>query len=285
MKAAAAKKMVKAAVAKKTVTASSSSKRCWSSSPSPPPSDSTLEAEFDLGSFSPKRKRKPVEGEVEDEDTETLAQRLAKRAKASTGDKPPVGTSHPSLADWEDIDTVIEKVSKDAEAEADKIAAEEAAKTATEEAAKGPTGEGADVKKAQEAAKEQAAKEEAARHQHHALLNSQEENLVTREEALAATLRGKDEDVEKLLLSEANDSINNLKLKLDGLEGKFSEAEACEETLNKILEDEKQLRRNGAAEHEEYAKGVNLWISRLVDVAGRITPWGCRMSGTPRSLM
>ena len=73
------------------------------------------------------------------------------------------------------------------------------------------------------------------------------------------------------LLSEANDSINDLKLKLDGLEGKLSEAGAREETLNKALEDEKQLRRDGAAEYEEYAKGVNLLINRLVDVAGRLT--------------
>ena len=41
--------------------------------------------------------------------------------------------------DQEDIDTVIEEVAKDAEA--DKIAVEEAAKTAAEEAAKGPAGE------------------------------------------------------------------------------------------------------------------------------------------------
>ena len=43
--------------------------------------------------------------------------------------------------DREDIDTVIEEVARDAEAEADKIAAEEAAKTAAEDAAKGPAGE------------------------------------------------------------------------------------------------------------------------------------------------
>ena len=73
------------------------------------------------------------------------------------------------------------------------------------------------------------------------------------------------------LLSEANDSINDLKLKLDGLEGKLSEAGAREETLNKALEDEKQLRRDDVAEHKEYAKSVNLWMSRLVDVASRIT--------------
>nr|XP_020159960.1 uncharacterized protein LOC109745233 [Aegilops tauschii subsp. strangulata] len=166
----------------------------------------------------------------------------------------------------------------------------------------------ADVENAQEAAKEHVAKDEAARQQHQALMNSQEEDLAAHEEALATTLHGKDEEVKELeleqeelkkvaseltkerdtanryladaqatasdkakLLSEANDSINDLKLKLDGLEGKLSEAGAREETLNKVLEDEKQLRRNDAAEHEEYAKGINLWISRLVDVADRIT--------------
>ena len=57
----------------------------------------------------------------------------------------------------------------------------------------------ADIEKAQELAKEQAAKDEAARHQHQAELNSQEEDLAAREEALAATLRGKDEEVKKLV--------------------------------------------------------------------------------------
>ena len=57
----------------------------------------------------------------------------------------------------------------------------------------------ADVEKAQEAAKEHAAKDEATRHQHQAELNSQEEDLAAHEEALAATLRGKDEAVEKLV--------------------------------------------------------------------------------------
>ena len=61
MKAAAVKKAAKAAVAKRMATASSSSKRYWT--PSPSPSDGTLEAEFDLGSFSPARKRKLVEEE------------------------------------------------------------------------------------------------------------------------------------------------------------------------------------------------------------------------------
>nr|XP_040258352.1 uncharacterized protein LOC120975722 [Aegilops tauschii subsp. strangulata] len=372
MKAAAAKKAAKATVAKRTATASSVSKQHQTLSPSPP--DSTLEAEFVLGSFSPARKRKLVEEEVEEEELEMLAQRVVKRAKASMSDKPPVGTSHPSSADRQDIDTVIEEVARGAAAEADKIAAEEAAKTAAEDATKGPAGEAgkaateegvvdnqpsssaasgsgkylkvsddlfihlpgtastraategevfadeglaaaglevvdepsavgsgsqeqqllwamsanfqklqelvlkqADVEKAQEAAKELAAKDEAARYQHQAELNSQEEDLAAREEALAATLRGKDEEVEKLaivlgkaeLLSKATDSISDLKLKLEGLEGTLSEVRAREETLTKDLEEERQLRRNDAAEHKEYAEGINRWVSRLADVAGR----------------
>nr|XP_020160703.1 uncharacterized protein LOC109746002 [Aegilops tauschii subsp. strangulata] len=196
----------------------------------------------------------------------------------------------------------------------------------------------ADIEKAQETAKEQAAKEEAARLQQQALLNTQEEDLVAREQALAATLCGKDEEIGKIvvqwtqeleqkhkyaldalaldhaskveklelelgqlkkeiltlteerdtgnctladsqaaisdkakLLFEANDSINNLKLKLDGLEGMLSEVTAREETLNKALETEMQLRSDDAAAHKEYVGIVNLWISRLVDVTGRLT--------------
>ena len=58
----------------------------------------------------------------------------------------------------------------------------------------------ADIEKAQELARQQAAKDEAARHQHQALLNSQEEDLAAREEKLSATLRGKDEEVDKLIM-------------------------------------------------------------------------------------
>ena len=57
----------------------------------------------------------------------------------------------------------------------------------------------ADVEKTQEVVKLEAAKDEAARHQHQAELNSQEEDLATREKALAATLPDKDEEVEKLV--------------------------------------------------------------------------------------
>ena len=84
-------------------------------------------------------------------------------------------------------------------------------------------------------------------------------------EAQAAVL-GKAE-----LLSKANDSINDLKRKLEGLEGTLSEVRAREETLTKDLEEERQLRRNDAAEHKEYAEGINHWASRLANVAGRIT--------------
>ena len=69
-------------------------------------------------------------------------------------------------------------------------------------------------------------------------------------------------------LSEANDSINDLKLKLDGLEGMLSEVRACEETLNMALEDERQLRKDDAAAHKDYVGSVNLWISRLIAIAG-----------------
>ena len=55
----------------------------------------------------------------------------------------------------------------------------------------------ADIKKAQEAAKELAAKDEAARLQQQASLDTQEEDLAAREQALAATLHGKDEEIEK----------------------------------------------------------------------------------------
>ena len=72
-------------------------------------------------------------------------------------------------------------------------------------------------------------------------------------------------------LSKANDSVKDLKLKLEGLEGTLLEVKAREETLTKSMEKERQLRRNDAANHEDYVKGENLWISRLTDVAGRIT--------------
>ena len=73
------------------------------------------------------------------------------------------------------------------------------------------------------------------------------------------------------LLSEANDSINDLKLKLDGLEGTLSEVRAHEETLNKDLESERQLRKDDAAAHKDYVDIIKLWTGRLIDVAERLT--------------
>ena len=67
MKATTAKNAVKAAVAKKKATASSSSKHVQTPPPSPPPADVDAEVVFDFGSLSPRRKRKAVEEELEDE--------------------------------------------------------------------------------------------------------------------------------------------------------------------------------------------------------------------------
>ena len=51
----------------------------------------------------------------------------------------------------------------------------------------------------------------------------------------------------------------------------LSEAKAREETLAKDLEAERQVRKNEAANHKDFVKGENLWISRLVAVAEELT--------------
>ena len=66
-RAAAAKKVVKAAVAKKKASASSSSKRAQTPPSSPLPADADVGVTFDFGSLSPRRKRKAIEEEVDDE--------------------------------------------------------------------------------------------------------------------------------------------------------------------------------------------------------------------------
>jgi len=66
-RAAAAKKSAKAAVAKEKASASSSSKCVQTPPSSPPPADIDAEVIFDIGSLSPRRKRKAAEEEVEDE--------------------------------------------------------------------------------------------------------------------------------------------------------------------------------------------------------------------------
>ena len=58
-------------------------------------------------------------------------------------------------------------------------------------------------------------------------------------------------------LSKANDSIKDLKLKLEGLEETLSEVRAWEETLTKNLEEEKLLRKNEAANHKDVVDGQN----------------------------
>nr|XP_040253716.1 myosin heavy chain, embryonic smooth muscle isoform-like [Aegilops tauschii subsp. strangulata] len=68
-------------------------------------------------------------------------------------------------------------------------------------------------------------------------------------------------------LSKANDSVKDLKLKLEALEGMFSGAKAREGTLAKELETEKQLRKVEAATHKDFVDGQNRWIGRLEDVA------------------
>ena len=72
-------------------------------------------------------------------------------------------------------------------------------------------------------------------------------------------------------LSEANKSIKDLTLKLEGLEGMLTEAKAREGALAKELETEKQLQKNEAVKHKDFKEGVNHRIGRLEDVADRIT--------------
>nr|XP_020171046.1 uncharacterized protein LOC109756611 [Aegilops tauschii subsp. strangulata] len=257
-RAAAAKKVVKAAVVKKKASASSSSKRPWTPPASPPPADVDIEVVFDFGSLSPRRKRKLVEEEAKEEDTETLAQRAAKRAKASTGDKPPAGTSSTPLVEY--IDTVIEDVARDAEAEASKIAAEEAANTTAEDAAKGPDKEAGKAKSRMAAVDKAEADLKGRVAETQAWFRQAHEELKVAQDLLA-------ERKLELVMKQAE-----LKsLKLEGLEGMLSEVRSREETLAKNLEKERQLRKNDAANYEDFVKGENLWISHLADVAGRIT--------------
>ena len=41
--------------------------------------------------------------------------------------------------------------------------------------------------------------------------------------------------------------------------------------MTRSLEEEKQLRANEAASHQEYVVGEDRWIIRLEDIAGRVT--------------
>lgn len=72
-------------------------------------------------------------------------------------------------------------------------------------------------------------------------------------------------------LSEANNSIRDLRLKLEDLEKMLSEAKAREGTLTKDLETKKQLRRNEAANLNDHVEGEKRWLERLAVIANSAT--------------
>nr|XP_020157212.1 tropomyosin-like [Aegilops tauschii subsp. strangulata] len=98
------------------------------------------------------------------------------------------------------------------------------------------------IKKAHEEAAEQAAKHDAQLREHRVLLDAHEEDLAAREEALAAKLRGKDEEVEKLVAQQTQELEQEHKKTLDALVldhvGKLKEAingaEAAEAAKNEL---------------------------------------------------
>ena len=67
-------------------------------------------------------------------------------------------------------------------------------------------------------------------------------------------------------LSEANNSIRDLKLKLRDLEKMLTEARTREGILTKELEAEKQLRMNETANLEDHVAGEKRWLERLAAV-------------------
>ena len=73
------------------------------------------------------------------------------------------------------------------------------------------------------------------------------------------------------LLSKANESIDDLKLKLDSQEKMLSESHACEQILAKDLADEQLLLWTAASSHNKLVESMKLWTSHLVDVAEKIT--------------
>nr|XP_020188330.1 uncharacterized protein LOC109774021 [Aegilops tauschii subsp. strangulata] len=75
----------------------------------------------------------------------------------------------------------------------------------------------ADIEKAQEAAKEHATTDEADQRQRQALLDTQEEDLVGREQALATMLHDKDREIEKLVTQRTQELEQKYKDALDAL--------------------------------------------------------------------
>nr|XP_020161762.1 tropomyosin-like [Aegilops tauschii subsp. strangulata] len=99
-----------------------------------------------------------------------------------------------------------------------------------------------DVEKAQEEAAQQATKQDAQLRERRVLLDAHEEDLAAHEEALAAKLRGKDEEVEKLVAQQTQGLEQEHKEAFDALVldhvGKLKEAvnaaEAAEATKNDL---------------------------------------------------
>ena len=73
------------------------------------------------------------------------------------------------------------------------------------------------------------------------------------------------------LLSKANESIDDLKLKLGSQEKMVLESKAREQILAKDLVDEQLLLRTAASSHNKLMESMKLWTSHLVDVAEKIT--------------
>jgi hypothetical protein len=72
------------------------------------------------------------------------------------------------------------------------------------------------------------------------------------------------------LLSAANDSIEDLKLKLTTLEERLDDARKREELLAAALQKEKSLLQNAVATHGKFRENVGIFTDRLADAAANI---------------
>ena len=83
--------------------------------------------------------------------------------------------------------------------------------------------------------------------------------MKERDSARCTLLEAQDENLAKAKqLSRASDSIDDLKLKLEGLEKTLKEAIAWEGALTKSLAEERQLCKNDAINHVDFMKGEDL---------------------------
>ena len=89
-------------------------------------------------------------------------------------------------------------------------------------------------------------------------------------------------------LSEAQNSVRDLKLKLEDLEKMLSESRAREETLTKSLVEEKQLRRTRPPPTKimwrARTDGSAVWRRSPAGSPRSWPPWGCQTRGTPLSI-